>query len=41
MAVRGVRGKTRQAKADPNASIAYNLVPCQKPGVMRVLKQIT
>ena len=27
VAVRGVRGKIRQAKADPIASIAFNLIP--------------
>ena len=39
VAVRGVRGKIRQAKADPIASIAFN--PSLKPDVMSVLKQIT
>ena len=27
MAVRGVLGKSRQANADPIASIAFNLIP--------------
>ena len=48
VAVRGVCGKIRQAKADPIASVAFNLIPDEtrmkprmKPGVLSVLKQIT